>query len=59
MPEFLLSDGVNRTNNKSGRFDELESLKISNRLDTSQSDCLISARCISVALDYLGLLSPE
>jgi hypothetical protein len=28
-------------------------------MDTSQSDYLISARCISTALDYLGLLSPE
>lgn len=42
--------------NKSGRFEDLESIKLSNRIDDSM---VFQAKCVSVALEHLGLLSPE
>jgi hypothetical protein len=42
--------------NKSGRFEDLESLKMSNRIDDSM---VFQAKCVSVALEHLGLMSPE
>jgi len=41
---------------RSGRFDELDSIKVSQKFDDS---LLFQAKCVSVALEYLGLMSPE
>ena len=41
--------------NKSGRFEDLESLKMS-KIDDS---VIFQAKCVSVALEHLGLMSPE
>lgn len=42
--------------NRNGTFEELESIKLSRQYEDSLG---FTNKCVSVALEYLGMLSPE